>query len=98
MSEKELVARGAECVAGDLILNRTVVGMYRSGQFIMTPDGADELQNTVEVAAVEVPAVRTKPAGRAKPAPKAVEPTPAQHPEPGLPPEDLTNLDDLLDE
>ena len=56
MSDKELLARGAECVCGDLILNRKTVGHYRNGQFIITPEGADILQNVVDVEAVEVKA------------------------------------------
>ena len=56
MSEKVLIERGAECVAGDLILNRRVVGQYRHGQFILTPDGADEVNNVVEVRATSAAA------------------------------------------
>lgn len=59
MQDKELIARGAECVCGDLILGRTVVGHYRNGQFIITPEGADELANVVEVKATEVKPVKT---------------------------------------
>lgn len=63
MSDKELLARGAECVAGDLILHRKVVGHYRNGQFVITPEGADILQNVVDVDAVEVtPPKAAKPA------------------------------------
>lgn len=54
MSDKELISRGAEVVTGDLILNRKVVGHYRNGQFILTPEGADELENVVEVSAKDV--------------------------------------------
>lgn len=66
MQEKELIARGAECVCGDLILNRKVVGHYRNGQFIITPEGADELNNVVEVQATEVKPVKTVAAKTAK--------------------------------
>ena len=65
MSDKELISRGAECVTGDLYLKHTRVGMYRNGQFILTPEGAEELANVVEAEAVEVSA---KPKGKAKPA------------------------------
>lgn len=58
MNDKELIARGAECVAGDLILHRQVVGHYRNGQFVITPAGADILQNVVDVEAVEVTEVK----------------------------------------
>lgn len=54
MSDKELIARGAEVVTGDLILGRAVVGHYRNGQFILTPEGAHELNNVVEVQVKEV--------------------------------------------
>lgn len=54
MSEKTLIERGAECVAGDLILNRVIVGRYRMGQFILTPEGADEVNNVIEVEATTV--------------------------------------------
>ena len=59
MQDKELIARGAECICGDLILNRKTVGHYRNGQFIITPEGADELANVVEVEAVEVKPAKT---------------------------------------
>lgn len=65
MSDKELIARGAEVVTGDLILGRTVVGHYRNGQFILTPEGAHELDNVVEVQAKEVaPSARPKRADK----------------------------------
>lgn len=54
MSDKELIARGAEVVTGDLILNRKVVGHYRNGQFVITPEGAYELENVVEAVTKEV--------------------------------------------
>ena len=54
MSDTELISRGAECVFGDLLLNRVLVGIYRNGQFILTPEGADELNNVIEVEATVV--------------------------------------------
>lgn len=74
MQDKELIARGAECVCGDLILNRKVVGHYRNGQFVITPEGADELNNVVEIQATVV--TETK-APKAPKAPKAVKTTEA---------------------
>lgn len=72
MSDKELIARGAEVVTGDLILGRTVVGHYRNGQFILTPEGAHELDNVVEVQAKEVvPAARPKRADKKAAQPQA---------------------------
>lgn len=90
--EKELVARGAECVAGDLILNRVLVGQYRNGQFILTPEGRHEL-DTVVVAAEAAPAKaaprastsRGKKAAQAEPADDAgaaTEPDTNPAPEP----------------
>lgn len=58
MSDKELIARGAEVVTGDLILGRKVVGHYRNGQFVITPEGADELENIVDVVAKDVTPTR----------------------------------------
>ena len=64
MSDKELIARGAEVVTGDLILGRKVVGHYRNGQFIITPEGADELENIVDVVAKDIAPTR-KPKAKA---------------------------------
>ena len=63
MSDKELISRGAECVFGNLYLKRELVGIYRNGQFIITPEGAQELDNVIEAEVVEVPA---KPKGKGK--------------------------------
>ena len=73
MQEKELIARGAECVCGDLILGRKVVGHYRNGQFIITPEGADELANVVEVQATEVKPAKAPKASKASKATEPVE-------------------------
>lgn len=59
MSDKHLIELGAECVAGDLILGRTVVGQYRNGQFILTPEGAEIDKNVLDVEVKEVK--ETKP-------------------------------------
>ena len=63
MSDKELISRGAECVFGNLYLKRVLVGVYRNGQFVLTPEGAEELANVIEVEAVEV---TTKGKGKGK--------------------------------
>ena len=57
--DKELIARGAVGVAGDLMLGRDIVGQYRNGVFALSDKGRDILENQIEVEAVEV-----------KPAPK----------------------------
>ena len=75
MNDKELIARGAECVAGDLILHRQVVGHYRNGQFVITPAGADILQNVVDVEAVEVTEVKPAKAPKARKGLKSPEDT-----------------------
>lgn len=85
MQDKELIARGAECICGDLILNRTVVGHYRNGQFIITPEGADELANVVEVKATEVKPVKTAAAKTAKALKAPVVEAPAEAPADPLP-------------
>lgn len=80
--EAELIRRGAECVTGDLILRNQVVGLYRNGQFILTPEGQSEL-DVVDVVAAEVPAesapaaapAKKPTARRAKPAAAPAEPT-----------------------
>lgn len=66
MSDKELIARGAEVITGDLILNRVVVGKYRNGQFIITPEGAEELQNVVQEGTKVVAQSKPRAAKRAK--------------------------------
>lgn len=65
MSEKALIARGAECVTGDLVLRNKVVGRYRDGNFYITPEGTAEL----EVEEVEAREVKPK----APKAPKAAK-------------------------
>jgi len=61
MSDKELISRGAECVFGDLLLNRVLVGIYRNGQFIITPEGAFELENVIDAEVkVVVPKAKAK--------------------------------------
>ena len=85
MQDTELIARGAECICGDLILNRTVVGHYRNGQFIITPEGADELANVVEVKATEVKPVKTAAAKTAKALKAPVVEAPAEAPADPLP-------------
>lgn len=60
--EQKLQARGAVCVAGDLILDRVVVGCYRHGNFLPTEQGQAEglIDDEVE-AEVERPARSRKP-------------------------------------
>ncbi len=96
MSEKMLIERGAECVSGDLILGRQVVGKYRDGQFIMTPEGME----LVTLGAAEKPqAVPAEPAAKPGRSPKARAAKPAEPaPEPAVDPVDnlLSGLDEAL--
>lgn len=88
MSDKELIARGAEVVTGDLILNRKVVGHYRNGQFLITPEGAHELENVVDVVAKEVPPVKPPKGAKGAKAAAVAEEVPAAP--------SVETLDDLL--
>lgn len=52
-NEQKLLALGAECVGGDLILHHKVLGRYRNGDFFITEDGLKMLQaESVEDATV----------------------------------------------
>jgi len=94
MSDKELIARGAEVVTGDLILGRTVVGHYRNGQFILTPEGAHELDNVVEVQAKDVTVPTRTPRVGKKAAPATTDAPPSDAPDAA---ELLTgSIDDIL--
>lgn len=79
----KFMARGAECVAGSIILRNKVMANLRNGDSVLTEDGLAELE--VEEVVVKEP-VKAKPA--AKKAAKAVEPEPAA--------DDSLNFDDLL--
>ncbi|HQT19131.1 MAG TPA: hypothetical protein PLE48_13385 [Thiobacillus sp.] len=65
MSDKELISRGAELVTGDLILHRKVVGQYRNGQFMLTPEGVNELENIVDAVVKEAASPRKPRAKKA---------------------------------
>lgn len=84
MSDKELIARGAEPVTGDLILNREVVGQYRNGQFILTPAGVAELARDAATPAAKTAkttaASAAKTAKAAKAAKSAAAPAEASAP------------------
>lgn len=81
MSDKELIARGAEPVTGDLILNREVVGQYRNGQFILTPAGVAELARDAATPAAKTAKTAAASAAKtAKAAKSAVAPAEASAP------------------
>jgi hypothetical protein len=62
---ERLLAKGAQVVGGDLILRHKTMGRFRNGDFLITPDGVDELQ-VIDVAVEEA----VKPAKAVKPARK----------------------------
>jgi hypothetical protein len=53
-NEEALVAAGAECIAGDLILKRRVVGQYRNGVFQVSPAGVVVLEDLQEQNQAEI--------------------------------------------
>lgn len=57
--EKVFLERGAECVGGDLMLHRKVVGFYRDGSFIVTDAGREEL-NIEDAVVIEKPARKAR--------------------------------------
>lgn len=69
MDDKQFYERGAECVAGDLILDRVVVGRYRNGQFVLTAEGAE----LAESAAPEEPKAKAKAKAKPAKAPKTAD-------------------------
>lgn len=72
MSEKALLALGADCVGGDLILGHQVVGHYRDGDFSMTDAGR---------AAITVEAAEDKPVKARKSKAAAADAGDSQAPE-----------------
>lgn len=64
----KLLEKGAQIVGGDLILRHQVVGLFRHGELIITPEGEAEL----EILDVEVKEVK-KP--RAKKVEEVATPT-----------------------
>lgn len=63
-NDKKLIERGAQSVAGNLLLRNKIVGLYNNGDFSITEDGLSELE------VVDVEAKPVKPAAPPK-APKA---------------------------
>lgn len=80
--EKTILAAGAECVAGHLVLKHKVLGSYIEGAFVPSAHG-------LEFVAVEPEPVAPAPAVKSKPA-KAVKPADESA--------DLTELEDMLGE
>ena len=55
----KLLEKGAQIVGGDLILRHQVVGMFRHGDLIITPEGEAELE-IVDVEVKETKKSRAK--------------------------------------
>jgi hypothetical protein len=93
-SEKDFIAAGAECVAGDLIYNRVVVGRYRGGTYIPTEEGMLlDLPAPAAAAAPEPEPEPPKPA--AIPARKTTKKPAAAAPAAAPPSDPLADLGDL---
>lgn len=56
----KLVALGAQCVGGDLIYKHKVLGTFRYGDFVMTPEGKELID--MDITDVEVKEVKPKKA------------------------------------
>lgn len=59
-NEQKLIDMGAECVCGDLILNRQTVARYRNGTCMVTEAGLTVLQEAAEAASGSVEEVVTR--------------------------------------
>lgn len=59
-NEQKLLALGAECVGGDLILRHKVLGRFRNGDLYLTDDGKQLIEQDVEGAVEEVKPKRAR--------------------------------------
>lgn len=85
MSLKEFTAMGAQCVGGDLILNRVTVGRLRNGDCYPTDEGLELLKHNiidVEATVIEEQVPAKKVTKKFKEAPVESDP--------------IGDLDDLL--
>lgn len=57
----KLIEKGAQVVGGDLILRHQLMGQFRHGEFILTPEGQAELE-IVDIEVKEVKKPRAKKA------------------------------------
>jgi hypothetical protein len=62
-----LLEKGAQVVAGDLILRHKVMGRFRNGVFVVTPEGEQELEITDVPEVREVKKTRPKKAEDGQP-------------------------------
>ena len=58
--EKTLIAAGADCVAGHLILDRKVMGSYVDGAFVASEDGLDFVEPEAKAAKPAAPVLTFK--------------------------------------
>lgn len=75
----KFMERGADCVAGSIILRGKTMGNLRNGDLVLTEDGMAELEvdEVVDLRAPAAPAAKTARAPKVPKAPK-VETPPAQ--------------------
>jgi hypothetical protein len=66
---ERLLAKGAQIVGGDVILRHKTMGRFRNGDFLITPEGVDELRVIDVVVEEEV-----KPKAQARKRPPAQVP------------------------
>ncbi len=79
--EQKLYDLGAECVCGDLLLNRVLVGRYRDGVFVHTPEATEIVAAADAAASGKVEeVVATAPARKPRES-KPREPKPKNEPE-----------------
>lgn len=95
----KFMERGAECVAGSIILRGKTLANMRNGDVVLTEDGLAELE-IEEVVARPAKVAEPKPAAKTTRAPKAAKglsvPAPVEAPAPAVA-DDLGDLSDLLD-
>lgn len=101
MTEQDFYEAGAECVGGDLILNRVVVGRYRHGQFVLSEEGLllstpPAVPVTVEPDAPKQAITRKPKAAKVDMAEKLAKLDQDPAPVPAADPVASTTLDELL--
>lgn len=105
--EQKLHDLGAECVCGDLLLNRVLVGRYRDGAFIPTPEASEVVAQAEAASSGAVEVVEAPQPTRPARAPRAAKPkaeTPLVEEVPAAPEaapavdDPLAGLDDILNQ
>lgn len=70
---EKLLERGAECVAGSIIMRGKTLGNMRNGDLILTDDGLAELEVDEVPVRMTPKAAEPKPAAKTARAPKAAK-------------------------